>query len=96
MKENTSRNHWDAVRRLLGMVKEYLAVITVRELRGRALIVFYCWFASALVYYGISLNATNIRLKIITYIVSESLISILASLGLSKHVHLSAIQHFDN
>ncbi|MPC09539.1 Organic cation transporter protein [Portunus trituberculatus] len=68
VKSNTKRIPWDSVRRVLDVVKEYLAVMTVRELRGRALIVFYCWFASALVYYGISLNATNISADPYLYI----------------------------
>lgn len=51
------------------VLMEYTAVLRVREMRRRALVVFFCWFASALVYYGISLNATNIRLR--SYILSK-------------------------
>ncbi|XP_063859590.1 organic cation transporter protein-like [Scylla paramamosain] len=65
---NTKRDHWNAVRRVVSVTKKYLAVLRVRELRGRALIVFYCWFTASLVYYGISLNATNISADPYLYI----------------------------
>ncbi|KAG0721010.1 Organic cation transporter protein [Chionoecetes opilio] len=50
-----------------GMVKDYLSVVLVKELRPRVLVVFFCWFAAALVYYGVSLNATNISVNVYLY-----------------------------
>ena len=64
------------------VVMEYLAVLRVRELRGRALVVFFCWFVASLVYYGISLNATNIRLGAIIYIDLQAISSISDSVAL--------------
>ncbi|XP_050726666.1 organic cation transporter protein-like isoform X5 [Eriocheir sinensis] len=57
-----------ATRWAAGVLKNYLAVLRVREMRHRALVVFFCWFSAATVYYGLSLNATNISVNVYLYV----------------------------
>ncbi|XP_042868981.1 organic cation transporter protein-like [Penaeus japonicus] len=41
-------------------VRQFFALLTTAGLRGRTVVVFFCWFASSLIYYGVALNATNL------------------------------------
>ncbi|XP_063859597.1 solute carrier family 22 member 7-like [Scylla paramamosain] len=52
---------------LIRILREYFTLLMVKEVRQRTLIVFCCWFVSGLVYYGISLNATNISVSVYLY-----------------------------
>ncbi|KAG7160346.1 Organic cation transporter protein-like 1 [Homarus americanus] len=46
--------------RALKFVKQFTSLLRVKALRKKILIVFFCWFASSMIYYGIALNATNL------------------------------------
>lgn len=50
----------DLAARVLTAVKQFFALVTTAGLRGRAAVVFFCWFAGSLIYYGVALNATNL------------------------------------
>ncbi|XP_042237357.1 organic cation transporter protein-like [Homarus americanus] len=54
--------------RALKFVKQFTSLLRVKALRKKILIVFFCWFASSMIYYGIALNATNLSANVYLYI----------------------------
>ncbi|KAK4324538.1 hypothetical protein Pmani_004813 [Petrolisthes manimaculis] len=62
-----------------GLVKilyDYTAILRFKKMRMRTLIIFGCWFTCALVYYGVSLNATNLSTDVYLYIFLGGLLEV--------------------
>nr|XP_053637330.1 uncharacterized protein LOC128692281 [Cherax quadricarinatus] len=53
---------------LLQELKHIVSLVRVRTLRRRSLIVFFCWLAASVVYYGVALNSTNLSINTYLYI----------------------------
>ncbi|XP_063612639.1 organic cation transporter protein-like [Penaeus indicus] len=68
----------DLAARVLAAVKEFFALVTTAGLRGRAAVVFFCWFARSLIYYGVALNATNLSTDPYIYMFLGGLLEILS------------------
>ncbi|KAK7078509.1 hypothetical protein SK128_022825 [Halocaridina rubra] len=47
--------------RVTEVVQHYFALMKIPAFRKRILVCYFCWFGAGLVYYGVSLNATNLR-----------------------------------
>ncbi|KAG7153824.1 Organic cation transporter protein-like 15, partial [Homarus americanus] len=62
--------------RFLAVIKQVVILLTIRQLRLRTLVVFFCWFAASMVYYGIALNATNLSTDPYLYIFLGGLLEV--------------------
>ncbi|KAK3894891.1 hypothetical protein Pcinc_001339 [Petrolisthes cinctipes] len=71
-KEPSTKTHTGLVKILC----DYVAILRLKKLRIRALIIFGCWFICALVYYGVSLNATNLSTDVYLYMFLGGLLEV--------------------
>ncbi|KAK3880066.1 hypothetical protein Pcinc_015405 [Petrolisthes cinctipes] len=71
-KEPSTKTHTGLVKILC----DYVAILRLKKLRIRALIIFGCWFTCALVYYGVSLNATNLSTDVYLYMFLGGLLEV--------------------
>ncbi|KAK3881409.1 hypothetical protein Pcinc_014129 [Petrolisthes cinctipes] len=71
-KEPSTKTHTG----LLKILCDYVAILRLKKLRIRALIIFGCWFICALVYYGVSLNATNLSTDVYLYMFLGGLLEV--------------------
>ena len=58
---NLQKRDQSILKRINSTLSKLTAVLRIKKLRMLALRVFFCWFTVSLVYYGISLNSTNVR-----------------------------------
>ncbi|XP_066985957.1 organic cation/carnitine transporter 2-like [Macrobrachium rosenbergii] len=63
-------------RRIVRNLKEYFILVIRREHRANVLISYFCWFATSMVYYGISLNSDNLSTDPYLYVALGSLAEI--------------------
>ncbi|KAK3883426.1 hypothetical protein Pcinc_012260 [Petrolisthes cinctipes] len=71
-KEPSTKTHTGLVKILC----DYVAILRLKKLRIRALLIFGCWFTCALVYYGVSLNATNLSTDVYLYMFLGGLLEV--------------------
>ncbi|KAK4294714.1 hypothetical protein Pmani_032679 [Petrolisthes manimaculis] len=71
-KEPSTKTHTGLVK----VIYDYTAILRFKKMRMRALIIFGCWFTCALVYYGVSLNATNLSTDVYLYIFLGGLLEV--------------------
>ncbi|XP_064078920.1 organic cation transporter protein-like [Macrobrachium nipponense] len=54
---------------VVGHLRHLMVLLLRKEYRKKILISYFCWFASCMVYYGISLNSTNLSTDPYLYVV---------------------------
>ncbi|XP_064108834.1 organic cation transporter protein-like isoform X1 [Macrobrachium nipponense] len=63
-------------RQLWGKVRHIFVLVLTPTLRNRILLCFFCWFAVSMVYYGVSLNSTNLSTDPYLYIFLGGLVEV--------------------
>lgn len=60
-KEEQEATEESTISRVIALLKHFGVLLTTTEFRAKALVMFFCWYSAGLIYYGVSLNATNLR-----------------------------------